>query len=243
MQTTLADPLALAGALLLGLGGSTHCIGMCGGIGSALGIATERKRVPMAFAYNFGRIFSYALLGAVVGGAVQWFGVATHPFVPAIGAWLRTLAGLLIIAMGLYIGGWWFGLTRLEQLGAPIWRCVQPLTAKLLPPRTLPAAWALGILWGFLPCGLIYSTLSWAAARGNALESAQLMAIFGLGTLPAMAAVTLGGEQLRTHFQKPIVRRCAGVFLILIGAITMVMPWRHAGHAGPHDQHQHATGA
>lgn len=238
----MIDPLALAGALLLGIGGSTHCFGMCGGIGAALGVAAQNKRVLMAFSYNFGRIFSYALLGAIFGGAVQWFGAATSPFVPAIGLWLRAAAGLMIIAMGLYIGGWWFGLTRLEQLGAPIWKKIQPFTAKLLPPRTLPAAWSLGILWGFLPCGLIYSTLSWAAARGNAIESAQLMAVFGLGTLPAMAAVTLGGEQLRVHFQKPLVRKCAGVFLIAIGVLTIAVPWSHASHSsGVHMQHQHAA--
>lgn len=236
----MTDPLALAGALLLGIGGSTHCFGMCGGIGAALGVATERKRLPMALSYNFGRILSYALLGAIFGGAVQWFGAATQPFLPAIGLWLRSAAGLLIIAMGLYIGGWWFGLTRLEQLGAPVWRRLQPFSAKLLPPRTLTAAWLLGGLWGFLPCGLIYSTLSWAAARGNALESAQLMAVFGLGTLPAMTAVTLGGEQLRAHFQKLVVRKCAGIFLILVGVVTIAVPWSHASHSGAHAQHQHA---
>lgn len=236
----MTDPLALAGALLLGIGGSTHCFGMCGGIGAALGVATEHKRLPMALSYNFGRIFSYTLLGAIVGGAVQGFGAAASPFAPAIGIWLRSIAGLLVIAMGLYIGGWWFGLTRLEQIGAPLWRRIQPFAAKLLPPRSLPAAWLLGILWGFLPCGLIYSTLSWAAARGNALESAQLMTVFGLGTLPAMAAVTLGGEQLRAHFQKPIVRQCAGLFLIVVGVLTLAAPWRHAAHAGAHSEHQHS---
>jgi sulfite exporter TauE/SafE len=233
----MTDPLALAGALLLGLGGSTHCIGMCGGIGAALGVAAQRNRVLMAFSYNFGRVLSYALLGALFGGALQWFGVSTQPYVPAFGLWLRVIAGLMIIAMGLYVGGWWFGLTRLEKLGAPIWRRIQPYTTKLLPPRTLPAAWLLGMLWGFLPCGLIYSTLSWAAARGNAVESAQLMAVFGLGTLPAMAAVTLGGEQLRTHFQRPMVRQGAGIFLVLIGIVTIAVPWQHAGHGNTHQPH------
>src|SRR5690606_21310182 len=244
----MADPLALAGALLLGLTGSAHCLGMCGGIGAALGVATPRKRVPMALSYNFGRIFSYALLGAIAGGAVQWFGASAQPLLPSIGLWLRTVAGLLIIAMGLYVGGWWFGLTYLERIGVPLWRRIQPLTRQLLPPRSLPAAWMLGILWGFLPCGLIYSMLSWAAVHGNAVDSAQLMAVFGLGTLPAMAAVTIGGEQLRRHFQKSWVRRGAGLFLISIGIITASMPWQHAGHGSTHSNrpvaqpsHIHAT--
>lgn len=236
----MTDPLAIAGALLLGLGGSAHCIGMCGGIGATLGVATERKRLPMALSYNFGRIFGYALLGAIAGAAVQWFGAALQPLLPGFGAWLRTLAGLLVVAMGLYVGGWWFGIARLERIGIPLWRLVQPATARLLPPRTLPAAWTLGILWGLLPCGLIYSTLGWAAARGDALESAQLMAVFGLGTLPAMATVTIGGEQLRKQFQKPAVRKTAGALLIASGIFSAALPWLH-GHGGDSAAHHSGT--
>jgi sulfite exporter TauE/SafE len=144
--------------------------------------------------------------------------------------------------MGLYVAGWWLGVTRLEALGGRLWRRVQPLTRRLLPPRSGAAAIGLGALWGLLPCGLIYSSLAWAAASGDALESASRMAAFGLGTLPAMAAVTLGGQQLQRHLQRPLLRRIAGAMLIGLGVFTLVQVWAHALPVGGGHEHHHSHG-
>lgn len=234
----MTDAVAIASALLIGLGGSAHCVGMCGGIGAALGMATQQKRWLLTFNYHLGRIIGYAILGGVFGAIVQSFGAALQPWTPAFGIWLRAIAGLMIIAMGLYIGGWWFGLSALEKLGRHLWRYIQPLTKNLLPPRSVGAALTLGAAWGLLPCGLIYSTLSWAAARGNALESAQLMAVFGLGTLPSMLLTTIGGQRIQKYIQLPWVRKIAALLLIGLGLATIAVPWQHTHHtAAPHHHH------
>jgi sulfite exporter TauE/SafE len=224
---------SLLAGLLLGLFGSGHCLGMCGGIAAALGGAA--RRWPLALAYHVGRIGSYAVLGALFGLLVAIGADALRPLLPLIGALLRSLAALLVIAMGLYVAGWWPGLTRLEAVGARLWRHVAPLTRRLLPPSNLGAALLLGALWGLLPCGLIYSSLAWAGASGDAGDAALRMAAFGLGTLPAMATVTLGGQQLQRKLQKPLLRKIAGTALIGMGLFALAQPWLH-GHAA-HDAH------
>lgn len=236
----MTEPLSLGAALLLGLLGSSHCIGMCGGIGAALGAAGD-SRWSLALLYHLGRIGSYTLLGALLGLLAQLGAGALQPVLPVAGAILRTLAALLVIAMGLYVAGWWLGVTRLEALGGRLWRRVQPLTRRLLPPRNGAAAIALGALWGLLPCGLIYSSLAWAAASGDALQSASRMAAFGLGTLPAMAAATLGGQQLQRHLQRPSLRKIAGVVLIGFGVLALTQVWAHTmpSEDGTHAHHHH----
>lgn len=240
----MPDSLSLTSALLVGLMGSSHCLGMCGGISSALGMAGGRRAALFALAYNLGRILCYAALGAVVGGGVAALGGVLSQWLPTLGPWLRTLAGLLLIAMGLYVSGWWMGLTRVERLGSLLWRPLQPLAQRLLPPRNVAGALLLGAVWGLLPCGLVYSSLAWAASSGDALHSAALMAAFGAGTLPAMLLTTLGGEQLQRRLQRPAVRRVAGILLIAFGIISAALPWLpgHAGHGAAH-QHQHPAAA
>lgn len=233
----MPDLPTLAGAFLLGLMGSAHCLGMCGGIGAALGLAGARRSLLFAASYNLGRILCYAALGALAGGAVALLGAGLHGALPTAGLWLRSLAGLLVVAMGLYVGGWWFGLARLEALGGGLWRRVQPHARALLPPRHAGAALTLGALWGLLPCGLIYSSLSWAAASGDALHGGLLMAMFGLGTLPAMTLATFGGGQLQQYLRRPLVRRGVGAMLIAFGIATALLPWQHATHAGTEHRH------
>lgn len=233
----MVEAPALAAALLLGLGGGAHCLGMCGGIGAALGTHSRGRALPYALAYNSGRVAAYAALGAIAGGIVAIAGSAAGAWLPAFGAGLRTVAGLLLVAMGLYMGNWWLGLRRLEALGAPLWRRVQPLARTLLPPRSLGAATLLGALWGLLPCGLIYSGLLFAAASGSAAGGALLMAAFGAGTLPALLLAVLGGSGLQRHLQTPWLRRGAGALLIALGFVTALAPWSH------HHSHTSAAGA
>jgi len=214
----------LASALVLGLLGGGHCLGMCGGLMSALTFALpaeqRQRRLPLLLAYNLGRVLSYAGAGLLLGLA----GVAlAHS--PALGV-LRTAAALLLIAMGLYLAGWWSGLTRIEALGRGLWRHLQPLARHVLPVSSLPRALLLGALWGWLPCGLVYSTLLWAASQGNAWHSAALMLAFGVGTWPVLIATGVAADRVNRLLRRRGVRVAGGLLVIAFGL------WSLPGHHG-----------
>ncbi|SFT85947.1 sulfite exporter TauE/SafE family protein [Pseudomonas marincola] len=215
----------LASALILGLLGGGHCLGMCGGLMGALTLAIppeqRGKRLQLLIAYNAGRIFSYTCAGLIIG--LAGFAVANSP-----GAMiLRVIAACLLIAMGLYLAGIWSGLTRIEALGRGLWRYIQPLTKRFMPVTSLPRAVILGALWGWLPCGLVYSTLLWAASQGNALDSAALMLAFGLGTIPVLLATGLAAERLNGFLRNRGVRIAAGIMVMLFGLWTLPGPHQH----------------
>jgi sulfite exporter TauE/SafE len=220
------DLLALLGsALVLGLLGGGHCLGMCGGLMGALTLAIppeqRGKRLRLLLAYNLGRIFSYACAGLLLG--LAGWAVASSPAALA----LRVAAALLLIAMGLYLAGWWSGLTRIEALGRGLWRHIQPMASRLLPVSSLPRALLLGALWGWLPCGLVYSTLLWAASQGNAGYSAVLMLAFGLGTWPVLLATGLAAERVNALLRRRSVRVAGGVLVMLFGVWTLPGPHQH----------------
>lgn len=237
-------PLFLT-ALALGLLGGGHCIGMCGGLMGALTMAIpaeQRKGWALwriLLGYNAGRIFSYSLAGALL-GSLGWL---AQDF--GLGVILRTLAGLLMIAMGLYLANWWSGLTRIEQLGRGLWRHIEPRARKLLPVKSPGQAVALGALWGWLPCGLVYSTLIWASSHGDASVSAGLMLTFGLGTLPTLMATGLAARKMLFWLRKRSVRISAAVLVILFGVWTLPGPHKawlmgHGSHASqPADATSH----
>ena len=237
----MADLLPLlASALILGLLGGGHCIGMCGGLMGALTLAIpaeqRQRRLQLLLAYNLGRITSYTCAGLLV-GAAGW-AVASGPAATV----LRVIAGLLLIAMGLYLAGWWSGLTRIEGLGRVLWRRIEPLARGLLPVRNARRALLLGALWGWLPCGLVYSTLLWAASQGDALDSALLMLAFGLGTLPVLLATGLAAERLTALLRQRGVRIAGGLLVILFGLWTLPGPHQAwlMGHGGGHANAQAA---
>lgn len=215
----------LGSALILGLLGGGHCLGMCGGLMGALTLAIpseqRSRRLRLLLAYNLGRILSYACAGLLLG--LAGWAVASSPAALA----LRVMAALLLIAMGLYLAGWWSGLTRIEALGRGLWRHIQPLATRLLPVSSLPRALLLGALWGWLPCGLVYSTLLWAASQGNAGYSAALMLAFGLGTWPVLLATGLAAEQVNALLRRRSVRVAGGVLVILFGIWTLPGPHQH----------------
>ncbi len=215
----------LGSALVLGLLGGGHCLGMCGGLMGALTLAIppeqRGRRLRLLLAYNLGRILSYAAAGLLLGLA----GVAVASSPLATG--LRVVAALLLIAMGLYLAGWWSGLTRIEALGRGLWRHVQPLATRLLPVSSLPRALLLGALWGWLPCGLVYSTLLWAASQGDALHSAALMLAFGVGTWPVLLATGLAAERVGSVLRNRSVRMAGGVMVMLFGLWTLPGPHQH----------------
>lgn len=219
----MADLLPLLiSALILGLLGGGHCLGMCGGLMGALTLAIppeqRGRRLQLLLAYNLGRILSYASAGLLFG--LAGWAVASSPAAML----LRIVAGLLLISMGLYLGGWWSGLTRIEALGRGLWRHIQPVASRLLPVSSLPRALLLGALWGWLPCGLVYSTLLWAASQGDALDSGLLMLAFGLGTWPVLLATGMAAERLTAVLRRRGIRMAGGLLVILFGLWTLPGP-------------------
>ena len=218
-------------AFSLGLLGSAHCIGMCGGIMGALSFAVSAQakfqRLALLLLYNLGRLSIYGLMGLLVGFLGSLFNKELNV--------LRVVAGVLLIAMGLYLTNWWRGLVFLEKLGAILWRHIQPYSRYLLPVRAWWQALLLGVMWGWLPCGLIYSTLTYAASQGQPSVAAGVMLVFGLGTMPALMTGSLVAEHVqgRLHqqlIQNRSVRYGFGVAIMLFGVWTLWGSLQHWGH-------------
>ncbi len=210
-------------ALVVGLLGGVHCVGMCGGIVGAISLGmpgeVRRGRWGMLLAYNLGRIASYTAAGAVAGG-LGFFFSGLLPVRHAQQA-LLALAGVFMILLGLYLGGWWNLLLRVEQAGGRLWKRIEPLGRGLLPARRPGQALLLGALWGWLPCGLVYSVLIWSVSAGGAGQGALLMLAFGLGTLPNLLAMGAAATQLQGLARRPWVRRLAGGLIILFGLLQL----------------------
>jgi sulfite exporter TauE/SafE len=218
-------------AFLIGLSGGAHCFGMCGGIVGALTLGlpapTGRPllgRWPFLLAYNLGRLISYVAAGMLAGGVGAW---AAHLLaVHRAQLTLQLLAGLFMILLGLYLAGWWTGLARLEQAGGRLWRRIEPLGRRLLPVRTPGRALGIGLVWGWLPCGLVYSVLVWAMGAGGALNGGLLMLCFGLGTLPALLAMGAFAATLARFIRHPWFRQVAGALVIGFGIYQIALAAR-----------------
>ncbi len=229
--------LTLLAALLIGLAGSPHCLGMCGGIAGSLGAGMQggctASRLGLALSYNLGRLASYTFMGAVAAGVVAAIG-ATF----AISTWavvLRLLTAAILIAVAAHLLFNWTGLRRIEAVGGRLWRHISPLAQRLLPVRTPGRALALGGLWGWLPCGLVYTVLVAAAVSGSALSGAAVMFAFGLGTLPAMTGVTVFGQALRRWQGSRNARLITGSVLLVFGLWTAASPAMHLLSGGGHE--------
>lgn len=213
-----ADLLA---AFVIGLLGSSHCILMCGGIVAALQMAMPdisfTRRLLLQLLLSSGRLTTYMLLGAIAGFSG---GIATELAGISI-TWLQLLAGLLLLLMALYIARLWFGLTWLEKGGQKIWRKVQPISKRLLPLDSAAKAYLYGLCWGYLPCGLIYSTLSWSLSSGSAASGAMLMLAFGAGTLPALLIFGSAANRLAAFKNHPAVRYTAAFLLAVYACYTI----------------------
>jgi len=221
----MMNELSYLAAFMVGLLGSTHCIGMCGGIVGALTMGLPEKTrqspfklLPYLLTYNAGRLISYAGAGLIVGlissTAGNIFEVSQFPIGGLVG-------GLFMVALGIYIGGWLQTMAPLERLGAVLWQKIEPYGRRFMPVKTLPQATALGLLWGWLPCGLVYSTLALAATSGDALNSAMLMLAFGVGTLPMLLVIGGFAEKLQRFTRDKWTRYIAGILLILFGAMIL----------------------
>jgi sulfite exporter TauE/SafE len=239
---SLPADITLVSAFLVGLLGSTHCLGMCGGIVSALtfGLKDGIRRKPWSLApyllaYNSGRIMSYMLAGAIAGAlGAQLYGLTP----PAQLRWtVKLITGGFMLALGLYLAGWWPGLQHLEKWGGVVWKRVEPLGRRLLPVDHPFKALGFGLVWGWLPCGMVYAALAWAFSSGSAVHGASLMLAFGLGTLPMLLAIGATAEWLRDFARHPWVRRGAGMLVLAFGLYTILAPGGHAIHGVAHVGH------
>ena len=203
---------------LVGLLGGGHCVGMCGGIVGALSMGGG-GRFSLHLAYNAGRIASYGAAGALaglLGGGFDAAGQALSGQLPVRVA-LYLAANLMLILLGLYLMGATRSLHWVERAGQRLWHRVQPLTRRFLPVRGPAQAFPLGLLWGWLPCGLVYSALVTALTGGSAWRGAALMLAFGLGTLPNLLLAGFFAAWLNEYLAKPVVRILAGLVVLAIG--------------------------
>ncbi|TLF50474.1 sulfite exporter TauE/SafE family protein [Halomonas urmiana] len=215
MDPTGLDLPPLAAAFVFGLLGGAHCIGMCGGIMSALTFAVPPSmRSParlsgLLLGYNLGRITSYMMAGALAAGLGTL--IALSPQARLV---LQGLAAVMLILMALYIADWWKGLLKVEAVGKRLWRHLEPVGRRLMPVVRVPQAFALGAVWGWLPCGLVYSMLAWSLAIADPWRGATLMGAFGLGTLPALLATGLAARQLGALIRHPATRTLSALSII-----------------------------
>lgn len=209
-------------ALLVGLLGGVHCLGMCGGVVGGLTFSLETrvqtswwKMLPYQLLFNVGRISSYMIIGAIFGA----FGVTLGSLVTFMPAQqlLQLLAGLFMVSLGLYLGGWWFGLAKIELAGQHLWKRLAPFVSRLTPVKHYHQAWLYGLVWGWLPCGLIYSMLIMAMTAGSAVNGAALMLAFGLGTLPNLLLMGIFAFYFTKLSRMVWVKRVAGFSVLTMG--------------------------
>ncbi|EGQ77792.1 MULTISPECIES: sulfite exporter TauE/SafE family protein [Neisseria] len=198
---------------LLGFFGGTHCVGMCGGLSSAfaLQLPPHLNRLGLIVLLNLGRLSSYVLIGLIV-GLVGQIGISLDDT-----RWLQNglyvAANVLLLLLGLYLAGLSTAATQIERIGRPIWKRLNPILNRLLPIKSVPACFGVGMLWGWLPCGLVYSASLYALGSGNAVQGGLYMLAFALGTLPNLLAMGIFAAQLKTLLQRRAIRLCAGLLV------------------------------
>lgn len=231
-------PLVSA-AFITGLLGSAHCFGMCGGISGLFavdgGVRSVQQQFPRAVAYNIGRVATYAVLGIFV----ALLGKGAVGSIPDLAAPVRLASGLLIILIGLQVAFNWRILSVVERAGATLWRRVAPAARGLVPVRSALQAVGLGLIWGLLPCGLVYSVLLLAATTAEASSGGLVMIAFGLGTMPAMIATGVGASKLAQIMSGKRVG--AGLLIVALGIATIAMPVMNLSSSGDpmhHDMHR-----
>ena len=224
----------LVAALLMGFFGSPHCLGMCGGLVTAFGLSMKdvspAKRRALVVTYHLGRLSSYALLGLVAGliGTTVLEPLMRGNNMP------RILLGLVLVFVGVTMLGAPF-LSKLERYGMRFWQYLSPLRQKVFPLNTFPRALSAGLLWGFLPCGLVYGALLIAVVAHNPLSGAALMFVFGLGTVPMLVATHETVGWLRDKIGRFRLRQMNGALMVVSGMAIIVVPLVMANMHGGHD--------
>ncbi len=192
---------------------------MCGGIVGTFSfiIPKNTPHLPYMLAYNTGRIFSYCIAGGITGylGAITTINLASGALI------LKIISAMFLLLMGLYLGNWWRGLTKLERVGYFVWKYIQPYSKKFIPFKSPLSALPYGMLWGWLPCGLVYSALTWSLASGGFFEGITIMFSFGLGTLPALLSLGSSADTLKKLLNDPRLKQIIALTLILFALILL----------------------
>lgn len=225
-------------AATMGLLGGTHCIGMCGGLSGAFTFALPADQrhgwrlLLWQLTFNSGRLLTYTLLGLGAG-----FLLADLQNLGPMKKIIPMLAGVFMILMGAYMAGWFAALAHIERLGGPLWKALAPLRQRLFPVRHGGHAIAAGMIWGLLPCGLVYSAMTLAITRAEPTQSALVMLAFGLGTLPTLLLTGTAAGQIKRLLQRPATRQTAGLLIILFGLWTLLGTQLHGGHQHSGNNH------
>ena len=237
-MTDAVNAISISAAFAAGVAGSAHCFAMCGGLAGAFGMRSRQTMTSTsnafskALPYHAGRLGGYVLAGAVCG----LLGATLQSIVDlaSIGAWLRTASGVLLLLIALRMLSPWNPLRWLEALGAKFWRGLQPLTRRTTALSGTAHAIALGFLWGWLPCGLVYSMLLFAALSNGAIDGAAILLAFGLGTLPAMLTSSVLAARAQHLLRSRWPRLASGLLLLAFGAWMIWISLPSAGHVHHH---------
>jgi len=214
------DPAVLSTAFLAGLLGSGHCFGMCGGIAAGLGAMSPGRAVVPALQFNLARLLSYAVLGLIAATVLS--GVSG---LVSIGRWMRLLTAVMILMIGLKFLFNFRGIEFIERGGAGLWKKILPFALKAGNRQDSFGRLLLGFLWGFIPCGLVYTVLMTAASTANSIGGAVTMLAFGVGTLPSMLGLTVAAPALASFLEDRTVRRLIGFALVVLAVWTVLMMW------------------
>ena len=212
-------------AFLMGLFSTLHCLGMCGSIIGTLTLSLKKEiredkklLIPFVASYNTGRIISYMLAGLIAGLAES---VLTAPFGSVHGhRFLQIIAALVMLGAGLHIAGWFPRFAYIEKIGGLFWKRIEPYGRRLIPVETLPKAFFFGMIWGWLPCGLVYTALTLAATTGDMLRSGLTMLAFGLGTMPAVMSVGIMTSWMVWLSKATAFRQIAGITLLILAVLS-----------------------
>lgn len=216
-------------ALVMGLFSALHCLSMCGSIIGSLTLSLRREireskalLLPFVLSYNLGRIASYTVVGYLAG-------LVHNMLMLPLGEGqghriLQIFSALIMAGAGLHIAGWFPRFAYIERGGALIWQRIEPYGRRLIPVETLPRAFVFGMIWGWLPCGLVYAAVTLATTAGNEARGALTMLAFGIGTLPAVVGVGIMTSLMVRLSSMRKFRQLAGISLILL-ALLAAFPW------------------
>ena len=217
------DWLLLGAAWTTGLMGGAHCAAMCGGIATGFSALAPRAGLALALQSNLGRVGGYVIAGAIAGGLGN--GIVRAAQLDGLALALRIAVGAVLIFAALRLLGVYRRFGFLPRPGAALWQRMRPLQRRLLPANSAGKRIALGMLWGWLPCGLSTTLLVAAWLQADAAQGALTMAAFGLGTLPLMLPLTWSGARIGRLLQRPKLRAIAGTLVLAAGVMTLTAPW------------------
>ena len=206
----------LLSALIFGLLGSFHCVGMCGPIAFLLPVDRKNsvKRVLQVLSYHAGRLFTYGIIGLLfgfLGRRLQLFGLQQHISI-AIGVLM-----ILVILLPSNIFSKYNGSKFIYKWVGK----VKSALGKELKRKSMDSFFTIGFLNGFLPCGLVYMAVFGSLASGSWWEGSLYMVLFGIGTIPLMTTATYIGNFLNTNFKKKIMKAIP-VFVVIMGVLFIL---------------------